>query len=505
MKVQIVDQLLQFVEYDPLELHWLRQKLSWKSEEEGKTFSLLDETSYSYPSTMWGLLSALRKESNVYKLDLINPKDESYVKPYIEPNILTFKDPSHQLHKYQVAAAIKAIMMMIGIIQIPTGGGKTEVMLAILKHLLDNKLIDRALLIVPDIGLGENIIERHSAKNSFPPKTFGMIGGGKNERGRPITVGVINSINSRLAKEDPDIVELVENTPYVAFDECHGLKAPSWYNVATRAKKAKYLHGFSATPFNELNVFENSGDALLQGLCGGVIFQISNKYLVDIGVKAECVVSFKKTPGQGKYFPIGWKKLYERNIVKCKIRNGFIVNDAKLFVKYGFRTAVLVERHEHAHLLMEQLKEFRVVCKFGGDEAIVFDENLQPTKVSMSTTTLVTRFESGDWDILIGSPAMGQGVDIPSIGAIIIAGGNRSRRLVLQRKGRAERKMKVGPNRVYLRDYLDMSHVYLKAQSNKRRALYEEDQSPIIDDEYQFWNMVYYHGQELLDEENRAP
>ena len=296
-------------------------------------------------------------------------------------------------------------------------------------------------------------------------------------------------------------LEIEDNHNYFAdgilVSNCHGTRADTWTSIANYANP-QYCHGFSATPIN-VDTLDNIGDATIYGIYGGIIYTVSDKYLVEVGLNAECVVSFKKTPGRGNFYPANFKKLYNKDIIHNTVRNNSIIADARLAVKYGFRTVISVQEHEHAKLLMTQLKDLRVICKFGGNQSLQFDDTGAIIDVPISLTTLKQKFANGDYDILIGSPAMGQGIDIPSIGFMIIAGGYKARTLVVQRRGRGSRRKTVGPNRFYLRDYWDMAHVFLKSHSMQRKALYEEAESTIIEDEFAFWNMVYHHGQELLN------
>ena len=92
---------------------------------------------------------------------------------------------------------------------------------------------------------------------------------------------------------------------------------------------------------------------------------------------------------------------------------------------------------------------------------------------------------------------MDEGVDIPSVGAVVLAGGMKSRIKFIQRIGRGSRRKKVGPNYVYVLDFWDGDHVYLRSHSKKRRAMAEDIEAEIVDDMYEFNNRVHYHAEEL--------
>jgi superfamily II DNA or RNA helicase len=106
-------------------------------------------------------------------------------------------------------------------------------------------------------------------------------------------------------------------------------------------------------------------------------------------------------------------------------------------------------------------------------------------------------FANGEYKLVIASQVMDEGMDIPSIGAVIMGGGGKSRIKLTQRLGRGLRRKTTGLNRVYIVDFMDRTHVFLNAHSKKRKKFYEDAGALMIADHYQFNVLAHQHGQQL--------
>jgi len=75
---------------------------------------------------------------------------------------------------------------------------------------------------------------------------------------------------------------------------------------------------------------------------------------------------------------------------------------------------------------------------------------------------------------------------------------HNSRIKVMQRLGRGVRKKLKGPNRVYILDFWDNSHVYLRAHSRKRKLVYEQDhEATFIDNPHLWYGLAVQHSKEI--------
>jgi superfamily II DNA or RNA helicase len=81
--------------------------------------------------------------------------------------------------------------------------------------------------------------------------------------------------------------------------------------------------------------------------------------------------------------------------------------------------------------------------------------------------------ESGELDYLIGTTIVDVGVDVPSIGMLINAGGGKAEVALRQRVGRVLRAKKLGPNVAFVVDFMDELNSHLRDHARQRRAIIE--------------------------------
>jgi superfamily II DNA or RNA helicase len=497
-----------FLDPTPQELKWIQKKLTWEGHPEKQTFTdpasgeeieqsvakietllFIDEAlglSYTYH----GLFEPLKQVAQ-FPMDLVDEVPRHFSRIHISKNIL----PGVELHDYQVAAVAKAAMIKLGITEIPTGGGKTEIILALLRHLISEGQIKKALIVVPSTGLCEQMYERAMVRG-FAENEIGRVNAEFKEFDRTIVVAVVNSINVGLKESREQVVDLIANCDFVGYDETHHLRASSWIQIAELAKNANYLLGWSGSPFQGDTIFENSGDALMYGLMGRVIFTETYDHLLEIGQISQAIVHMALVPGRLQRFMASFRYVYDKFIVENDTRNEMIANYARMFVLHGFSTLILIQRKEHAQRLMLLLHDLDPITILGGKKGMAFDGNeLENTIVDYNIFR--EKFAAGHYKVVIASSVMDEGMDVPNIGALIMAGGGKSKIKARQRTGRGARKKKIGPQVFYVLDFNDRTHVFLASHSKKRQALYEEMRAVMIEDRYQFVNMVIAHGEHL--------
>jgi len=478
------------------ELIWLEKRLYWETKDGDHTSLLF----YQYPEyhqnpyTFAGLIEVLQSVSP-FQIIIENPIKIEHDLVQIPKDYLQ----GIELDDYQVSAAQKAISWKKGINIIPTGGGKTEVMLVVLKHLLETGKVTRGVIIVPSVGLADQFFDR-AMKRGYSRDQIAVLHGGSKPRGtEALIVGVVNSISNVIKNPGHYLYDHIINCDLLMEDEGHHGKATSWMNIAL-STNPKYFLIYSGSAFKEATIWEDPGDCLLYGLAGRICFNLPASYLVDIGRIARPVVYYKTVPGRMLKWPQNWNTIYNNYVIEHKTRNLFITQYASKFAKMGFKVLILVQRLDHAKTLMASLKDHKVICVFGGETSLQYDEFGVINEVPINYDFFRNAFEAGAWDITIGSQVLDEGFDIPSIGAVIAGGGGKSRIKGLQRLGRGLRKKTKGRNHVYFVDFYDKSHVFLASHSKKRIQLLA-DMDPIIpENELEFWKTVAEHSKELQDE-----
>lgn len=518
MKCVIEGKWLIFTDCLTEELRWLKKTLTWSGEkEESKTLLFHNGRNYF---TFSGLFKTLLSVS-LYNLELISKTKNIRTHIVVPPNILD----NITLLDFQIEAIKKSLHFKKGILDLPTSSGKTEMILGLIRFLLTTKMISNGIIIVPYVGLADQLTSR-AYDRGFSKQEICYYHGNNKDLDVPILVCVADTLYNvikkklsficdvedlqftrflnidfeKLDKEDRFYQRIV-NTQLLISDECHHLQSNKFGITHIVAKNPMFQLEYSGSPFRTDNIIESYEDSLTQGIGGDVIFKVSHQYLRDVvlpngdvGLIAEPIIFFKPIGSKPASFKASWNRIYNNFVVKHTARNKVIIDYTNRFINNGLKTLIIVQRLEHADILMNMLKHLRVICVFGGNTGLVFDENGQLEKISIDYSEFRNDFQKGMYDVVIGSPVMDEGFDLPALGAVIIAVGQKSRIKILQRLGRGLRRKKTGPNRVYILDFKDQSHVYLFHQSKARLKMYREVDATIIEDENIFNKLIYSHN-----------
>jgi superfamily II DNA or RNA helicase len=377
------------------------------------------------------------------------------VYPRIEPerrekikNIL-MADGGIVLRDYQIEVLRAIFKHGRGVILSPTGSGKT-VMFSTVCMILPQHL--NVLVIVPNTTLVTQTKRRFI-------KYFGRD-----------YVGVISGDQvspSRLTITNIQKFEKLEESSYhhsidaVLVDECHHVNLTGTYaDVLCRLPNAWMRVGFTATrPYTPVGIMGNEGHL------GGCLEEVPIQDLVDNGDLARPILKIKKVPFSRKIQQITkYQDLVSEGIVNNIARNRLILETADDLRKQGLTSLILVVRLEQGELLEKmgksEYRDTRWNYINGSSEKDIRD------KVKRA-------LESGTTDCVIATCIWNEGVDIPSLGAVINGCGGKSEIATVQKIGRGLRKT-AAKQKVYLVDFFDQSHKILIDHFGHRVCLYSE-------------------------------
>jgi superfamily II DNA or RNA helicase len=354
--------------------------------------------------------------------------------------------PGITLHNYQNEAIIKSLKKGRGILHSPTASGKTVIGGALISCFPTENI----LFIIHTKDLLSQTLEEFE---KWFPNQVGIIGTGKLEPNR-ITVGMIQSLN-RLGPTEFDKIPNI-----IIVDETHhvGKFGGSYAKVLERFTNAPNRFGLTAT----LGYLPEAKLAS-EGHIGPVIAEVEMKTLIEEGFLAKPKLKLIKIPRNPKYREINkYSDLYKAAIVENKVRNKIILECTKEFLKKGLSSLILTVRIEHGHLLEEMANEYFPELKLkyvhGGSE----DEDREAVRRGLI---------SGEIKVAVATTIFNEGVNIPSLGAVINASGGKSEIAILQKIGRGLR-VTDKKKEIYLVDFFDPSHRFLIEHFGERLTLY---------------------------------
>ena len=368
---------------------------------------------------------------------------------YIEPTSnepklkgITFR-PEDQLPLIRTA-----LVEQRGVLQAPTGLGKTILSLGIMSCFEESNILflchEKTLM---------NQTYNEMIDKGFDKKEISRVGGGYHEDIKRITIAMMQTFKKYTA-------ESAEFFDIVFIDEADLAMSPggTYHKILTNLL-APVRFGLTATLPNE-----QSHRLVLEGLIGPVIGQLSIKTGVDLGLLAKPIIKIKKIPYSYAIRELrSYKDVYTKGIVENKVRNDIIVEETIKLMQEGKTVLVLIKIIEHGHILSEIFKEkgYNVPFVWGkteGEERNVMKNALQQKNLKC----------------LIASAVYTRGINIPSLGAVVVAALEKSDVQTLQKIGRGLRKTD-DKDSVIILDFFDESHPYLIAHFGARISLYCEE------------------------------
>lgn len=371
----------------------------------------------------------------------------------------------------QVMSVTKALLCKRGVIQLPTGGGKTEVMSSVIK-LLKKKYPDiHVLVIEPTDVLVTGTTNRFNKYNLDAVSYKGS----RNEIRHTVTVSHPTSLLNDLS-ENPNILYGVDA---VFWDECQHCQCETWRKLNSALPNTEYSIGLSALAVDEKHLFCNDltklsmEEALIIGATGSVIMYVQPKYYIDKGILATPVVFQVENKLEGLDKVDDWHKLRKEGI-ESEERSELTADITKMFSDYGRRVLILVGTKNQAYAISEFLVSkglsSNLALSFGGGESFTYDDNC---KKSPYKEDIVHDFDQGKFSIMISTSHLDEGVDLSNLDVAILASGGKKDRRIIQRIGRALRCTKTGKY-AYIIDFADKGNGVLEYHSALRMKLFED-------------------------------
>lgn len=363
--------------------------------------------------------------------------DDRRVKPVDwQPN-QTFG--SFQLRDYQLASLEACKENPRGILKVSTGGGKSLILAALLKH-----LPCKALLLVERVNLAVQTKDKFVKEYGFKEKEVGIVGDQFLETGRRVTIATVQSAHKL---EDLNAYEMV------LIDENHHAKAKSYIAVLKNMGNAYYRYGVSGTPF----AGDPVEDMYRMTQLGPLLYEISTQELSEKGVLARPTIRFIEITKPNVVGMRPYLNQYKAGIVQNEFRNRLV---AKFANELKGKTLILFRMIEHGQILHDLIPN------------VWYVDGNTPT---LERNRIITAFNKSSNATLLGSTVFDEGIDFSAIQHLIIAGGEKSVIKGIQRLGRGLRREAEGQSTVNVIEFLDKQGEILERHSKKRMKLYASE------------------------------
>ena len=273
---------------------------------------------------------------------------------------------------------------------------------------------------------------------------------------------IMEKKNKNKYKKYKDTTDFLESVTVMIADEVHHSKADTWYTSLSKCTNAIYRVGLTGT----VDKKDPMGWQRLQAIFSQVVVRVSNEFLIERGISSKPKI---------RLFPVQeprniellntYLEAYKAGIVENEARNKMIVDIVKWYkTQRPGGILISVKEIDHGDRILDQLKEQGYDAEFihGGSDNDHRTDNLE-------------KFSKGQLDILVSSTIIDEGVDMKSIGCMVLAAGGKSMRQQLQRVGRGLRLNGIEGNSVLIFDFYDKTNRFLKKHSEERLRIFKSE------------------------------
>lgn len=414
--------------------------------------SFFDYGTASFPAGFVHAVSAVLKEDG-HTVQIVRkplPAPLGVPKPVVDD----FGD--NPLYDYQPKTVDALLRYGMMVAQVATGGGKSRI-----------ARLAYARIARPTLFLTTRSVLMYQMKDSFEENLklrAGVIGEGVWAPRKGFNVAMVQTLIAAL--KDPArrelVIKFLQYVEFVILEEAHEAGGNGYYEILQLCKNAHYRLSLTATPFMR---DDGESNMRLMAVSGPVGIRITERFLIERGILAKPYFKYISTPKPAKLFKSSsWRKAYAVGIVENAHRNAEIIREALRAVHHGLPVMILVQHTRHGTLLKEGIQR---------NSTGVAVEYIHGKHEQDQRKAALSRLGSGKTNILIGSTILDVGVDVPSVGMVILAGGGKAEVALRQRIGRGLRAKKTGANVAYIVDFKDEHNNYLVNHAKQRRMIVE--------------------------------
>lgn len=372
------------------------------------------KNSHFMPNPDWGIVRLYNEKTKTFPIGLLSKFPYQSTVHFKMP-FKAFNFELDNIRDYQIKALEAMQKSYYGVLQMPTGSGKTRVATIYIKAFNESTLV-----LVPTIDL------KTQWKSQVPEH---------------VHVQTYAAVKKK---------EYIQSFNLVIFDECHHVAAKTLYKIGMNLKETAYVFGLSATPFNR-----DDDNMKVEAVLGPIIYKITTEELIQTGYLCNAEVIFHKIPMPLTPFYLDplfmdYKMTYHNYITNNFERNALII---KLAIESKGKVLILVNRVEHGQKLLELLSGHDVVFIHG----------------SLSQEERAKNHAR----IIIATSIYDEGIDMPELETLIIAAGGKSSIKTTQRVGRLLRNSP-GKTIATVHDFLDEAK-WLSTHAKKRMEILQRD------------------------------
>lgn len=389
-----------------------------------------------------GLLPRIRETGPIMGLPVEDVSEVAWT-PNKHSMVLTNVDAG--LRDYQSEAIDQVIPHRMGVFYMATGGGKTNMAAG----LIARKNVPTLFL----VHTKDLLWQTQKRFQDILGIKIGAIGDGIYEPDF-ITVATVQTLNNNIENLGDMNFEMIIQ------DETHHIPADTFYSVTSKVP-AQCVYGLSATPRRT-----DGADMMIEAAAGPIRSKVRPSDLIRRGYLVRPVIRFIPVPGETSYSQAPRHMVVSKYIVNNEPRNKLIAYWATELASKNNSVLIAVNQVKHAKVIQETIMKHH-----GAHKSII----LEGTHDSTTRKKVFDQLAAKKVKILI-STLMKEGVDIPSLDALVNAGGGSDS---MQLIGRVLRKAP-GKETATVIDFMDYGHIRLLQNSRSRLEWCKSEEEFVI-------------------------
>ena len=262
----------------------------------------------------------------------------------------------------------------------------------------------------------------------------------------------------------------------VLVSNCHHIPSDTLSTVAMKCVNAYYRIGVSATPWRDTN-----DDILIEAALAKQNKEdyISASKLIELGYLVEPTIYF--VPIKDKFKGKNYQQVYNSAIVLNENRNKIIYKIAQKMYEKNKHILILFKQVNHGteialnlqKIISNKTHPIKIVNPKNNKDVTIMVKEVELLSGSDDTIKRLAVFEAirqGICRCLVASTIADEGLDLPILDTLILAGGGKSSTRAFQRVGRVLR-LHEGKEKAIVFDFKDFTPM-LRRHSRERQKYY---------------------------------
>ncbi len=404
----------------------------------------IDPVLYFYEESKHRLTCPRGAATQIYKICHDQGEDIEFIdaRLTLEPIDFTFNG---ELMPLQIPAVESCLKKDFGLLESPTGSGKTTMALYMIA-----KRKQPALIVVHTKELQNQWMERIEQFLNIPKPEIGLIGSGKFRIGDKITVAMIQTLYKKVC-------EVTHHIGHVVVDECHRCPSRTFTEALTKFD-AKFMTGLTATIWRR----DKLSDVIFWHI-GDVTGRIDKLNLLASGNLCDAEVRWVETKFNTLTDTSEYYSQVLSELTEDYPRNRLICDTVEKHEVSGIRL-ILSDRKEHCQTLHDTMLK----------ENNIKSEILTGSTSQKNRERIIQDLHQGRCKYLIATGQLiGEGFDLPGISTMFLTTPVKFSGRLIQYIGRALRPAP-GKDKAVIFDFVDILNPVFEASARSRSFTYEQ-------------------------------